>query len=80
MADLDRLYQAVLNGDAKAAVAATRQAIDEGMGPVILIQLPWSRPFPRLVAPPPDACPAFCRPGGGRIHRSGEPPLTRRPS
>ena len=34
MADLDRLYQAVLNGDAKAAVAVARQAIDEGMDPV----------------------------------------------
>ena len=38
MADLDRLYQAVLNGDAKAAVAVTRQAINEGMDPVALIQ------------------------------------------
>ncbi|MCU0255731.1 MAG: corrinoid protein [Vicinamibacterales bacterium] len=38
MADLERLYQAVLNGDAKAAVAVTRQAIDEGMDPIALIQ------------------------------------------
>jgi len=38
MADLDRLYQAVLNGDAKAAVAVTRQAIDEGIDPLALIQ------------------------------------------
>ena len=38
MADLDRLYQAVLNGDAKAAVAVTRQAINEGMDPVALVQ------------------------------------------
>ena len=38
MADLDRLYQAVLNGDAKAAVAVTRQAIDEGTDPVALVQ------------------------------------------
>jgi len=38
MAELDKLYQAVLNGDAKAAVAVTRQAIEEGMDPLILIQ------------------------------------------
>ena len=38
MAELDMLYQAVLNGDAKAAIAVTRQAIDEGMDPVALIQ------------------------------------------
>ena len=38
MADLDKLYQAVLNGDAKAAAAVTRQAIDEGMDPLALVQ------------------------------------------
>jgi len=38
MADLDTLYQAVLNGDAKAAAAVTRQAIDEGMDPLALVQ------------------------------------------
>jgi corrinoid protein of di/trimethylamine methyltransferase len=38
MADLGRLYQAVLDGDAKAAAAVTRQAIDEGMDPLALIQ------------------------------------------
>ena len=29
MADLDRLYQALLDGDAKVAVAVTQQAIAE---------------------------------------------------
>ncbi len=38
MADLDTLYQAVLNGDAKAAAAVTRQALDEGMDPLALVQ------------------------------------------
>jgi corrinoid protein of di/trimethylamine methyltransferase len=38
MADLDKLYQAVLNGDAVAAAAVTRQAIDEGMDPLALVQ------------------------------------------
>jgi 5-methyltetrahydrofolate--homocysteine methyltransferase len=38
MADLDGLYQAVLNGDPKAAIAVTRQAIDEGTDPLALIQ------------------------------------------
>ena len=38
MADLDTLYQAVLNGDAVAAAAVTRQAIDEGMDPLALVQ------------------------------------------
>jgi corrinoid protein of di/trimethylamine methyltransferase len=38
MADLDKLYQAVLDGDAKAAVAITQQAIAEKMDPLQLIQ------------------------------------------
>ena len=38
MAELDTLYQAVLTGDAKAAVAVTRQALDEGLDPLALIQ------------------------------------------
>jgi corrinoid protein of di/trimethylamine methyltransferase len=38
MADLDRLYQAVRDGDAKTAVVLTRQAIDEGLDPLALIQ------------------------------------------
>ena len=33
MADLKKLYDAVLNGDAKTAVAITREAIDEKHGP-----------------------------------------------
>jgi corrinoid protein of di/trimethylamine methyltransferase len=37
MADLDRLYDAVLDGDAKTAVAVTRQAIAEGLDPLDLI-------------------------------------------
>jgi corrinoid protein of di/trimethylamine methyltransferase len=37
MADLEKLYQAVLNGDAKTAVAVTQQAIAEKMDPLKLI-------------------------------------------
>lgn len=37
MADLKKLYDAVLNGDAKTAVAITREAIDEKVDPVELI-------------------------------------------
>lgn len=37
MADLEKLYQAVLNGDAKTAVAITKQAIDEQLDPIALI-------------------------------------------
>ena len=37
MADLERLYQAVLNGDAKTAVEVTQQAIDEKADPLALI-------------------------------------------
>ena len=37
MADLDRLYQALLDGDAKAAVGVTQQAIAEEMDPLTLI-------------------------------------------
>jgi corrinoid protein of di/trimethylamine methyltransferase len=37
MADLEKLYQAVLNGDAKTSVAVTEQAIAEGADPIKLI-------------------------------------------
>lgn len=37
MADLEKLYQAVLNGDAKTAVAITQQAIAEDADPLDLI-------------------------------------------
>jgi 5-methyltetrahydrofolate--homocysteine methyltransferase len=37
MADLKKLYDAVLNGDAKTAVAITREAIDEQFDPIELI-------------------------------------------
>ncbi len=37
MADLKKLYDAVLNGDAKTAVAVTKEAIDEKIDPVELI-------------------------------------------
>jgi corrinoid protein of di/trimethylamine methyltransferase len=38
MADLERLYQAVLHGDARTAVAVTREALDAGADPLALIQ------------------------------------------
>jgi corrinoid protein of di/trimethylamine methyltransferase len=38
MADLQRLYDAVLNGDAKTAVAVTSEAIREDLDPLQLIQ------------------------------------------
>jgi len=34
MADLQKLYDAVLNGDAKTAVAITREAIAENLDPL----------------------------------------------
>ncbi len=37
MADLQKLYDAVLNGDAKTAVAVTREAIAEDIDPLQLI-------------------------------------------
>jgi corrinoid protein of di/trimethylamine methyltransferase len=37
MADLQKLYDAVLNGDAKTAVAVTKEALDENMDPLLLI-------------------------------------------
>jgi len=37
MADLHRLYDAVLNGDQKTAVAVTKEALDEGCDPMDLI-------------------------------------------
>lgn len=37
LADLQKLYDAVLNGDAKAAVAVTTQALDEGTDPLELV-------------------------------------------
>jgi corrinoid protein of di/trimethylamine methyltransferase len=37
MADMQRLYDAVLNGDAKSAVAVTREAIDEGLDPIAIV-------------------------------------------
>jgi 5-methyltetrahydrofolate--homocysteine methyltransferase len=38
MAELDGLYDAILNGDNKASVAVTRQALAEGADPLELIQ------------------------------------------
>lgn len=38
MADLQKLYDAVLNGDAKQAAAATREALDAGVGALELVQ------------------------------------------
>ena len=37
MPDLQRLYDAILNGDAKAAAAVTREALDENMDPMDLV-------------------------------------------
>jgi corrinoid protein of di/trimethylamine methyltransferase len=37
MADLQRLYDAVLNGDAKTAVAITREAITENLDPIAIV-------------------------------------------
>src|SRR3954470_19212973 len=37
MADLQKLHDAVLNGDAKTAVAITRQALEENLDPLVLI-------------------------------------------
>jgi 5-methyltetrahydrofolate--homocysteine methyltransferase len=37
MADLQKLHDAVLNGDAKTAVAITKEAIDENLDPLLLI-------------------------------------------
>ncbi len=38
MAELNRLNQAILEGDAKTAAAVTREALDAGVDPVVLIQ------------------------------------------
>lgn len=38
MAELNRLNQAILEGDAKTAAAVTREALDGGVDPVVLIQ------------------------------------------
>jgi len=37
MADLQKLYDAILNGDNKTAVAITREALDAGMDPMDLV-------------------------------------------
>ncbi len=37
MADLQKLYEAVLNGDAKTSSAVTREALDEGVQPLELV-------------------------------------------
>mgnify|MGYP000959733763 FL=1 len=37
MADLNKLYEAVLNGDQKTAVAVTQEALAEGASPMDLI-------------------------------------------
>jgi corrinoid protein of di/trimethylamine methyltransferase len=37
MADLQKLYEAVLNGDAKTSSAITRAALDEGVEPLALV-------------------------------------------
>src|SRR6516165_5062459 len=37
MADLQKLYEAVLNGDAKTSSAVTRAALDEGVEPLELV-------------------------------------------
>jgi len=38
MAELNRLNQAILEGDAKTAAAVTKEALDAGVDPVVLIQ------------------------------------------
>jgi 5-methyltetrahydrofolate--homocysteine methyltransferase len=38
MAELNRLNQAILEGDAKTAASVTREALDAGVDPVVLIQ------------------------------------------
>jgi 5-methyltetrahydrofolate--homocysteine methyltransferase len=38
MADLEKLTEAILNGDAKASAAITQQALDDGANPVALVQ------------------------------------------
>ena len=37
MADLEKLYTAVLEGDAKSSAAITKQALDEGVAPMTLV-------------------------------------------
>ena len=37
MADLKKLYDAVLNGDLKTAVAATKEALAEGADPLEMV-------------------------------------------
>ena len=37
MADLKQLYDAILNGDHKTAVAVTKQALSDGIAPMELI-------------------------------------------
>lgn len=37
MADLNKLYEAVLNGDAKIAAAVTKEALEEGVPPIDLV-------------------------------------------
>ena len=37
MADLEKLYTAVLEGDAKTSAAITKQALDEGVAPMTLV-------------------------------------------
>jgi 5-methyltetrahydrofolate--homocysteine methyltransferase len=37
MVDLQKLHEAILNGDAKSAVAVTREAIDQGADPMDLV-------------------------------------------
>jgi 5-methyltetrahydrofolate--homocysteine methyltransferase len=37
MTDLTKLHEAVLNGDAKTAVAVTKEALDSGVDPMVLV-------------------------------------------
>ncbi|MGQ9635215.1 MAG: corrinoid protein [Bryobacteraceae bacterium] len=37
MAELNKLYEAVLNGDAKTAAAVTKEALEEGVSPIDLV-------------------------------------------
>jgi methanogenic corrinoid protein MtbC1 len=37
MPDLTKLYEAILNGDGKTAVALTKQALDEGTDPLQIV-------------------------------------------
>ena len=39
MVDLKKLYESVVSGDAKTTQAITQQALDEGVDPLVLVNL-----------------------------------------